>query len=289
MTGSSPTPRRSLPACTSALRVYEPLAAFAPLERARWERYAEAGRAGGTLLEPRSALASEHATALQMLVQRRLDVTEDQALVRLVDGLAYVCPLDTQRRVWEALGEFRSGLADVVADAFVPRAAADEAAARLEAATATDPRPVHVLTATWHVPLGWFLLFEADESTLVLGSGPGDPQRSLTLATTMASARRRVARALTLLQRTIPEAPTVTGLEAAGRWLEEFHPYSRVELDHGGLVHVRSDMDLAGDTSVADLAEGLARLRESDGPGAAAAYERVVTRWRAVQAKETAS
>jgi len=278
------------PGCTAQLRVYEPLAAFPPPERAQWERYAETGRAGGTLMDTATAVRTEHARELAMLIRPTLTVTEEHALVRIHDGLSYVCPLDTQRRIWEALAEFRSGLADVVSDAFVPRALADEAATAAEARTAAiDPRPAHVLTSTWHIPLGWFLLVEADEATLVLGSGPGDPQRSLVLSTTMAAARRRAARALAVLQRTIPEAPTVTGLETTGRWLEEFHPYSRVELDYGGLVHVLSDGFLAADTSVSELAEGLGRLRDGDGPGAAAAYERVVTRWRGVQAKETAS
>jgi len=278
------------PGCTTSLRVYEPLAAFSPPERARWERYAEVKRAEGTLLRPATAVRSEHEQALAMVVRPRLDVAEEHALVRLHDGLSYVCPLDTQRRVWEALASFRSGLADVVADAFVPRALADDAAAQLEArVSAGGPRPSHVLTASWHVPLAWFLLMEADEAALVLGTGPGDPDRSLAYATTMASARRRAARALAVLQRTIPEAPTVSGLGVIGRWLEEFHPYSRVELDYGDLVHVLDDDFLAADTSVADLAEGLARLRAGDGPAAAAVYERVVTRWRPVQAKETAS
>lgn len=279
-----------LPGYTTLLRVYEPLASFPPPERARWERYAEAARAGGSLMDTATAVRSEHVAALGALVRPRLDVEEEHALVRQYDGLPYVCPLDTQRRVWEALAEFRAGLADVLAEAFVPATLADDAEAQLDAwRAASDARPPHVVTATWHVPLWWFLLAEPGERTLVLGSGPGDASRSLTYATTMTGARRRAARALALLQKTIPQAPTVRGLEDTGRWLEEFHPYSRVELDYGDLVHVLDDAFLETDASVADLAEGLALLRAGDGPAAAAAYERVVVRWRPVQAKETAS
>ena len=296
---AGPDPRRSrAPGFTTHLRVYEPLAAFPASERARWEAYTAEARATGGLLDGPAAVRAEHATALAALVRPVLEVGPEQALVRVHDGLAYVCPLDTQRRVLESLLEFRDGLADIVADAFVPRALAERAEAELSAlATAragaespeADPRPAHVVTATWHVPLAWFLLVEASEVTVVPGTGPGDPERSVTCATTMASARRRAARALDLLRRTIPEAPTVRGLEAAARWLEEFHPYSRVEVDYGDLVHVLGDDFLAYDTSVADLTEGMALLRSGDGPGAAAVYERVVTRWRPVQAKETSS
>jgi hypothetical protein len=228
-----------------------------------------------------------------MLGRPRLEVPEEHALVQEVDGLPYICPLDTQRRVWEALADFRDGLSDVVADAFIPRQMADDAAERYGAWRAeVEPeglRPPHVLTATWHVPLQWFLLVDAADRRLVLGDGPADPARSLTYATTMTAARRRAARTLALLERTIPEAPTVRGLETVGRWLEEFHPYSRVELDYGDLVTILSDTALREDTSVADLAAGLSALRSGDGAAAATSYERVVGRWRPVQARETAS
>ena len=281
---------------TTALRVYEPLAALPPAERSRWTRYAERrdGAEGtGPGLDTATAVRSEHETALSMVVRPRLDVAEEHALVREVDGLPYVCPLDTQRRVWESLIEFRDGLADLVADAFVPRRLAEEAETELGRwQAATDPegmRPPHVLTATWHVPLAWFLVVDVADRELVLGDGLGDPSRSLTYTTTMAAARRRGARALALLQRTIPEAPTVRGLEQVGRWLEEFHPYSRVQLDYGDLVTILDDAFLSADTSAADLAEGLAALRAGDVANATGAYERVVTRWRPVQAKETSS
>ena len=41
------------------------------------------------------------------------------------------------------------------------------------------------------------------------------------------------------------------GLVRVGRWLEEIHPHSLVELDYGGLVHLASDDALCGDQSVA--------------------------------------
>ena len=46
-------------------------------------------------------------------------------------------------------------------------------------------------------------------------------------------------------------------LAEVGRWLEDFHPYSLVELDYGGLVHLVSDDALRGDQSVAEIRAGL--------------------------------
>jgi hypothetical protein len=121
----------------------------------------------------------------------------------------------------------------------------------------------------------------------VLMTGKG--QRSLRYVTAMSGARRRVARALSLLRRRLPEAPTVAGLEQLGRWLEQFHPHSRVELDYGGLVALMDDEALRSDTSVADLAESLVALGEERAEEALAAYERVLSRWRPLQSLETAS
>ena len=101
-----------------------------------------------------------------------------------------------------------------------------------------------------------------------------------------AAARRRVARALGVLRRTLPDAPSVEGLENLGRWLEDFHPHSRVELDYGGIVEVLSDEQVRAETSVADVAESLAALQRGDGAAAGEAYERLLSRWRVLQLRE---
>lgn len=71
-----------------------------------------------------------------------------------------------------------------------------------------------------------------------------------------------------------------------GRWLEEFHPRSLVELDYGGLVHALPAGQLAGDRSAADVAEGLAALGNGDSEGAGEAYARLAERWRAVRDRQ---
>ena len=56
----------------------------------------------------------------------------------------------------------------------------------------------------------------------------------------MAQARRRVARALSVLRKAFDDGSVVFAVEATGRWLEEFHPRSVVELDYAGLVDLRT-------------------------------------------------
>ena len=282
--------RGGLPGNTAHLRVYEPLAAFSGAERGRWERYAETAATAGTAIDPTTAVRAEHSSALAAAVRATLAVPEEHALLRTYDGLSFVCPLDTQRRVWEAVVEFRTGLAEVIADAFVPRALAEDAEAQLAAwHDDTETRPPHVISATWQVPMHWFVLVAADEREISLGAGRHDPDRSLRYPTTMAAARRRAARARNTLLKAIPDSPTVKGLELVARWLEEFHPHSRVELDYGDLVHLVPEGFLEADTSVADISEGLDKLSEGDLPAAAAAHERVVRRWAPVSALENAS
>ena len=268
----------------ASLRVYEPLAAFEGAERERWEAYAASGAAPS----PAAAVAMEHAAALRALVGRPpVTVPElaEHAYVTEVDGMTLVCPWRTRLRSLEALEEFLSGVPDELLDAWVPRALADGLGEQVDALrlSAPEQRP-GILTATWHVPLKWFVLVDSKEREVSLGPG-----RSLVYRTPMSRARRRVARALAVLRRTLEDGVVTAGIEELGRWLEEFHPRSLVELDYGGLVHLLDDAELSQDESARDVALALAALSEGDGDRAGAAYGRVVARMKALQAVESAN
>jgi hypothetical protein len=279
------------------LRVYEPLAAFSAEEREQWGSALD--DAGST--DPSSAVEIEHGAALRRLVTSRLQEPAAPAvLTRVEDGIPFICPLDLAWRCAEALAEFRAGLPEPLVDAFVPPRLAAEAAAMADslAARAADRSP-HVQTARWQVPLRWFVAFEPAERQLTLGPRAeryaavvappaAGLARSLGYRTAMSRARRRVARALDVLRRTV-EGPIVDAVEDLGRWLEEFHPHSLVELDYGGLVHLLDDDSLEADTSAADVSAALAALRKGDASGVAAAYERTIARWRPIAAVESAS
>jgi hypothetical protein len=168
---------------------------------------------------------------------------------------------------------------------------------------------VFVQACTWSVPTVWFAPFAPEERWLVLGTaaepearGPATASatRTLIYATAMPQARRRVARALVAVRRAqtagLAARPTRSGPAAAypelaevGRWLEEFHPHSLVELDYGGLVHLLNDAALRGDQSVAEVSAAIQALDDGEPELAVARYQRLRTRWQALEALELAN
>ncbi len=273
----------ALPGAPAAhLRVYEPLAAFSEEEQQRYT----ALRRSGTAPSRTSSDREERVAAVRAAVRGTLELPEGAVLMESVDGLLYACPLRTRLRALIAAGEFRSGMAGAVADAFLRPRMADQAENELERLRRRSPGlKVPVVSCTYLVPLPWFVPFDPGERILVTGAG----ERSLRYVAPMSAARRRTARALATLRRSLPEAPTVAGLEQLGRWLEDFHPHSRVELDYAGLVELLTDDELRADASVADIAESIAALADGRGADAVSAYERVIARWRPLQQMETAS
>jgi hypothetical protein len=59
-----------------------------------------------------------------------------------------------------------------------------------------------------------------------------------------------------------------------GRWLEDFHRYSLVELDYGGLVQVLSDNALSSDHSAAEIAAAIDGVAKGERELALAMYQR---------------
>ncbi|MFB7593231.1 hypothetical protein [Streptomyces sp. NPDC056160] len=293
------------------LRVYEPLAAFPEPERSHWARYARRPGRPSYQDELRRSLADLLPTPpVAVPVHESRD-----AFVLDVDGVVCVCPWRTRLRGWQALDELAEELPAVVLDAVLPPLVRRQAAQDYERWLARNPdaRP-WIRTATWQVPLNWFVLVSDEEREYVKGVGAaaagaapkaagdagagdgfaapgdfGDELPSLRYRTPMVQARRRVARALRALRDAVDEGPLIDGLVDVGRWLEEFHPRSLVELDYGGLVHVLPAGELEGDHSAADVAEGIEALRRGDGTAAAEAYGRLVERWRAVRDRRSAN
>lgn len=280
------------------LRVYEPLPAFHEPDRSRWTAYA----ASGTRPRRRDALAAEHAAGLRWLVARPEGVVPEEeaehAYVRCIDGVVYICPWETRLRSLAAAGGDSGSL---VSTPWIRRA-----------------RP-HIRSSNWRVPLAWFAPFAGAERWIALGQGPrgkdaGDPRdvaaapwedaaaetrmpphaaaasappqvgRTLVYVAQMSHARRRVAHGLAALHGMRRMTEAVLDVEAdlgtVGRWLEEFHPYSLVELDYGGLVYLLSDDALCGDESVAELAAAIDGMSRGHCELAIAMYSRAQARWR---------
>ncbi|MFI6345084.1 hypothetical protein [Streptomyces sp. NPDC050560] len=268
----------------SYLRVYEPLAAFPEPERGHWARYAERDERPSYQDELRRSLSDLLPTPpIPVPVHE-----SDDAFVARVDGVVCVCPWRTRLRGWQALGDLDGQLLPPVLDAVLPPVVRRQAAADYEHWLARNPdaRP-WIRSATWHVPLNWFVLVSDDERDFEESAKDAPPM--LRYRTPMVQARRRVARGLKALKEALDEGPLIDGLLDVGRWLEEFHPRSLVELDYGGLVHTLAQDQLSDDHSAADVAEGIEALRKGDGEGAAEAYARLVERWRAVRDRQQAN
>jgi hypothetical protein len=268
----------------SYLRVYEPLAAFPEPERTYWGRYARRTDRPSYQDELRRSLADLLPTPpVPVPVHESGD-----AFVLDVEGVVCVCPWRTRLRGWQALGSLAEELPTPVLDAVLPPVVRRQAGQDYERWLAGNPdaRP-WIRTSTWHVPLNWFVLVSDEERTYEKGSAEASPV--LRYRTPMVQARRRVARGLRALRESLDEGPLIDGLVDVGRWLEEFHPRSLVELDYGGLVHVLPAAELDGDHSAADVAEGIEALRGGDEEAATEAYGRLVERWRAVRDRRSAN
>ena len=74
-----------------------------------------------------------------------------------------------------------------------------------------------------------------------------------------------------------------------GRWLEEFHPHSVVELDYGGLVHLLDDDSLRADQSVAEVSAAISASREGQQDLAGVLYQRLRSRWQGLESLEAAN
>ncbi|MFR9794662.1 hypothetical protein ACL02U_01955 [Streptomyces sp. MS06] len=260
------------------LRVYEPLAAFPEPERSHWARYARRRERPSYQDELRRSLADLLPTPpVAVPVQESAD-----AFVLEADGGVCVCPWRTRLRGWQALGDLDEDLPKPVLDAALPEVVRRQTAQDYERWLVRNPdaRP-WIRTATWQVPLNWFVLVSDEERRFDKGSGEVPPM--LRYRTPMVQARRRVARGLRALRDAVDEGPLIDGLVDVGRWLEEFHPRSVVELDYGGLVHVLPAGELEDDHSAADVAEGIEALRRGDQVAAGEAYGRLVERWRSVR------
>lgn len=262
------------------LRVYEPLAAFPEPERTHWYRYASAGTVRTAQDELRQSLAD-----LVAVPPIAVPVHESgDAFVAVVGGVTHICPWRTRLRGWLALEHAGDLVPEPVLDAMLPPVVRRQAEADHEAWRDRNPdaRP-WIRSATWHVPVRWFTLVGDDEREYEPAGAGESKEPVLRYRTPMVQARRRVARTLRVLKDALEESPLIDGLIDVGRWLEEFHPRSLVELDYGGLVHALGPDLLADDHSAADVAEGLAALREGDSTAAGVAYERLTERWRRVR------
>jgi hypothetical protein len=324
VTGSSGPARGGLTAVAAFLRVYEPLEAFAADERAWWRAVAAAGPLTAAQMAAREHAAAVRAlTALPPRVVTDLDLTEldlTEGVARPAgivlqpdgaDGRLRVCPVEMSWRALLALEDFQTDIAPGVLPSFLPAAVIDAASATLaqlvsERSSLTGP---HVRSSRWSVPMAWLAVFqpshrhvepvdaepsarsphhqdhqetEADAERPRPSVQPAPSSRYLA---PMADARRCVARALASVRVADTTLLPMAELEELGRWLEEFHARSVVELDAGGLGESTPVLD----DSVVDVSRGLGDLRAGNIDAAIARLSSVRDAWDEIRAHEHAS
>lgn len=263
----------------ASLRIFEPISAFPAADRLRWEEVSPD-------LDSREA---EQALAL-----RRLVVPESPALrpdgVHILDieGVRYVSPWSTAARCWNALDEFKDLLPSTVTPFFISPALEEVITSGMET---IEDRVPHILSETWMVPPRWLALFIPEERE----RGYRNEIAYSIARTTIAKALERANQSHEIVLASFGEGIVEQEIEELIEWLELFHPLSMVELDYGGLAHyldgtLKSD-GLAGiedDGSIEDVIFSLSGLASGDGAVAGEGYNRLVSRWRPVQALESA-
>jgi hypothetical protein len=271
-------------AFTAYLRVYQPLAAFPPRERADWAAYVEAGQS----LPASLLVGREERRGLARALGLAVGTEREHALVERVGDVVYLCPLRTELRTLQSLVAFHSSVPDEVADAFVSAGDVERAAQTLKRWDRERPGSrSHIQQAAWHVPLPWFALFGDDERR-VLEAGSGQPAR-LTYQTAMGKARDRISRALAILQQLMEDAEMVVAAEELRGWLHDFDADSLVQLDYGGLTRAIPFEALAEDHSAAQVWEALEALEEGDLDRSSELYRSLSERWSALRGREASN
>lgn len=291
------------------LRVYEPLVAFPEPERANWSRYLAARRAPDRALASRLERAASIAAVVgpsARLPERSLD---DEALVLEHEGNVLICPLWTRMRARVELLERAAVSAELLTAGF-PRWVVDSAQQEEQAFRRAQPLArAAIRSSAGQIPVSWFVCFAPAEVCAVPdtaqapgpdtaqapgpsdGAGaqpPLDTGRALLYRTEMSRARQRVARAMHVL-RMHTASLMLAALEDLGRWLEEFHPHSVVELDYDDFAPALGGRAGPGDDSIDLIAESLQALVCGDLAQAQLSFERVTVRWRELAIHQTSN
>jgi hypothetical protein len=196
-----------------------------------------------------------------------------------------VCPLDLRPRSAAALVGFLSTSSGVLKAAALT-IPADIARTRAGAVMAElHGGAVHVVSTTWTVPLPWFSLVDPDSRHVILAPR-ADGERQVAWRIAMADARRRVARAHSVVRESLGDNGPARVLKDTGRWLEHFHPHSAVELDYGGLVQLLDDETLLEDTSAQDVHAIVDAMESGNADEVASRYEQLRDFWGELAGKE---
>lgn len=263
------------------LRVFQPLGAFPPRERARWSAYV----AEGASLPAHVLVAREQRDALARAlgVERRTD--REHAFVWRHGRAVYLCPLYTELRRLQALLNFRQAVPDEVVDAFLPPGELERAGAVLERLQREQPGArSHIQQSAWFVPVIWFMLFDSSERQVTPSRSGRLPR--LTYATTLNQALNRITRALKILAERAEDPEVSSAADDLRHWLHGFDRDSFVTLDYGGLTQIIPFGELVEDHTARDVWEALNALEGGDLEHSDELYGAITERWADLRGRE---
>ena len=262
----------------ASLRIYEPLSSFKPVDQLRWKN----------LELDSSSFNREEELALRRTVQLE-PATHRPDGVHLLDyeGSRYLAPWATATRCWAALDNFKDSLPSTVLPFFVSPEMEEAITAGVDL---LEDKVPHILNETWVIPPRWFILFTPQERM----RGENEHGLFSIARTQISNAKSRSRMAHEAVLNAFGEGPVEQELVNLIAWMEMFHHDSLIELDYGGLANFMNTalIDVGGldaDTSIEDVMHSVAGLAASDGMMAGEGYQRLISRWRLVQAFEHAS
>lgn len=297
MTGNLYRGQAGLP-FSSALRIYEPLDAFAPDQQQALKAVA-AGTASRAAVENAELLASlgritrpggdPFPTGRTDLVRVvAAPAKPASAKISTLDGSAadpgspaapakperlLYCPSQLVLRAGLAANALMEGIHGPLAQLLIPEEQRDKHQERIDEVRAHEGvSRVHTRASTWGIPFSWFCLFQESDPTDVVESE--GHIATVRIRASISEALDRVRYAVAHLAIAAPDLDMLEDLTQLTEWLELFHPDSVVELDYGAVAD-----KVYPDDSPLDVRLGIECLAEGDMTGAAAAYRRLASRW----------
>ncbi len=204
----------------ASLRVYEPLSAFEPADRLRWQ---------SVDISEQSFVNEESFALHRTVVPEPPAGRPDGVHILDIEGERYVAPWSTATRCWAALDNFKDSLPSSVVPYFVSPAMEDVITAGVDL---LEDKVPHILNETWVIPPRWFSLFLPEDRL----RGNNQDGAFTVLCTKISDARARCEVAHNTVVGAFGEGPVEQEIENLLDWLDMFHPKSLVELDYGGLA-----------------------------------------------------
>ena len=264
----------------ASLRIYEPIDSFDGKDQLNWSQIDITTRTG----------FEEQKRALTRVIRNEpLSIKLDGAHILDYEGKRYVAPWSTATRCWAALDDFKYMLPPDVVKFFVPQALEDSIVSSTEM---VEDKVSHILTSTWNIPPRWFALFSPDERL----RGQNADGLFTILRTGISNAKQRATLTHEVVLGAFGSGPIEGEIADLQSWLKIFDKKSIVELDYGGLATYLNNLlikngqaGLDADTSIEDVTSSITSLAAGDGALAGRGYERLVSRWRKVEALESAT